>query len=140
MQRPRALLGLLLFLATTPPTTSGGPPAKRPPMLTQEQASAFARLALKGIQKEYPHKPGIVLNSAADVKGPRAYHPAFHGCFDWHSAVHGHWMLVRLLRQFPELPERKQIRGVLAEHLTAKNLKAEADYFTQPNSQSFERP
>src|SRR5437588_3649049 len=54
--------------------------------LTQEQASAFARLALKGIQKEYPNKPGEVLNGAADVKSPRSMHPAFYGCFDWHSS------------------------------------------------------
>jgi hypothetical protein len=74
------------------------------------------------------------------VKSPRQLHPAFYGCFDWHSAVHGHWMLVRLLRLFPELPEAKQVRAALAENLTAKNLKAEADYFAQPNRQSFERP
>src|ERR1043166_3969794 len=57
------------------------------------QASLFARLALKGIDREYPNKPGHVLNGPADVKGPRALHPAFFGCFDWHSSVHGHWML-----------------------------------------------
>jgi hypothetical protein len=108
-------------------------------VLRQEQSSAFARLALKGITKEYPNKPGHVLNGDADVKGPRALHPAFYGCFDWHSSVHGHWMLVRLLRLFPDLPEAKAIRAALAEHLTAKNLKAEADYFTQPNRRSFER-
>jgi hypothetical protein len=108
--------------------------------MKQEQASAFAKLALKGINKEYPNKPGDVLNSDADVKTPRALHPAFYGCFDWHSSVHGHWMLVRLLRLFPNLPEKQQIRAVLAEHLTAKNLKAEADYFARPNQQSFERP
>jgi hypothetical protein len=107
--------------------------------MTQEQASAFARLALKGIQKEYPNKPGTVLNSKADIKGPRDFHPAFYGSFDWHSSVHGHWMLVRLLRLFPDLPEKKEIRAVLAAHLTAQNLRAEADYFNQPNRQSFER-
>src|SRR5438045_9770938 len=78
--------------------------------LTKEQASAFAKLALKGIQKEYPNKPGTVLNSKADIKGPRDFHPAFYGSFDWHSSVHGHWMLVRILRRFPDLPEGKQIR------------------------------
>jgi hypothetical protein len=108
--------------------------------MTREQASAFARLALKGIQKEYPYKTGIVLNGEGDVKGPRGLHPAFYGCFDWHSSVHGHWMLVRLLRQFPDLPEKERIRAVLAEHLTEKNLRAEADHFTRPNNQSFERP
>ena len=66
-------------------------------------------------------------------------HPAFFGSFDWHSSVHGHWMLVRLLRLFPDLPEKREIRAVLAEHLTAKNLKIEADYFNQPNRKSFER-
>jgi hypothetical protein len=108
--------------------------------MTEKQASSFARLALKGLQKEYPNKPGDVLNSERDVKSPKAVHPAFHGSFDWHSSVHGHWMLVRLLRHFPDLPERKQARAVLAEHLSAKNLQTEADYFTRANSQSFERP
>jgi hypothetical protein len=107
--------------------------------LTREQASSFAKLALKGIQKEYPNKPGDVLNSAKDVKSPRETHPAFYGSFDWHSSVHGHWMLVRLLRLFPDLPERKEIRAALRENLTAKNLQTEADYFTQPNRKSFER-
>jgi hypothetical protein len=107
--------------------------------LTQTQASAFAQLALKGIQKEFPNKPGTVLNGKDDIKGPRDFHPAFYGSFDWHSSVHGHWMLVRLVRRFPELPERKQIRAVLNAHLTAKNLQAETDYFKQPNRGSFER-
>jgi len=115
------------------------PPKNSYLTLTQEQGSAFARLAIKGIQKEYPNKPGDVLGSAADIKRPRAMHPAFYGCFDWHSSVHGHWMLVRLLRQFPQLPEQQQIRAMLAENLSAKNLKDEADYFTGPNRQSFER-
>jgi hypothetical protein len=105
----------------------------------RQQASSFAGLTLKGIQKEYPNKPDHVLNGEADVQRPRVLHPAFYGSFDWHSAVHGHWMLVRLLRLFPDLPENRQIRIVLAKHLTAKNLKVEADYFAQPNHQSFER-
>jgi hypothetical protein len=127
---------LLIAIAAAPVAAqTGGSPMK----LTKEQASAFAKLALKGLQKEYPNKPGHVLNEDADNKTPKALHPAFYGCFDWHSSVHGHWMLVRLLRRFPELPERKQIRGVLAEHLTAKNLQIEADYFSQPNRKSFER-
>ena len=107
--------------------------------LTREQASSFAQLALNAIVKEYPNKPEHVLNGEADIQGPRALHPAFYGSFDWHSSVHGHWMLVRLLRLFPDLPEQRQIRGVLANHLTAKNLQAEADYFAKPNRQSFER-
>jgi hypothetical protein len=108
--------------------------------MTPKQASAFARLALNGLRKEYPNKPGDVLNVADDVKSPRAVHPAFYGCFDWHSSVHGHWMLVRLLRLFPDLPEAKEIRAALAENLTARNLQIEADYFGRKNTQSFERP
>jgi hypothetical protein len=108
--------------------------------MSPEQASSFARLALKGIRKQYPNKPGDVLNSGADIVGPRARHPAFYGSYDWHSSVHGHWMLVRLLRLFPDLPERKEVRVVLARHLTARNLRAEADSLARPNAQSFERP
>jgi hypothetical protein len=134
------LVVVILFAALPSAQPGAGEPsAKGSIMLTQEQATAFARLALKGIRKEYPNKPGDVLNGAADVKAPRAVHPAFYGCYDWHSAVHGHWMLVRLLRKFADLPERQTIRAALAENLTAKNLQTEADYFNQPNRGSFER-
>lgn len=107
--------------------------------MTREQASAFARLALNGIRTEYPNKPADVLNGPADVRSPRAVHPAFYGSFDWHSSVHGHWMLVRVLRTFPDLPEAREARAALGENLTAANLKAEADYFARPNAKSFER-
>ena len=144
MKQTTVILGTIPLMVFFPLLTMATPleptqPPKTGLTLTQKQASAFARLALKGINKEYPNKPGHVLNEAADAKSPRALHPAFYGCFDWHSSVHGHWMLVRLLRLFPDLPEKKEIRAVLAEHLTAKNLKTEADYFEQPNRKSFER-
>jgi hypothetical protein len=133
---------LLLFAASLPariPAEPAAPRVKEPLTMNQEQASAFARLALKAVRREYPNKPDHVINSETEVKGPRALHPAFYGSYDWHSSVHGHWMLVRLLRRFPELPEKREVRATLEEHLTAKNLRAEADYFTQPNRQSFER-
>src|SRR5258707_11654086 len=107
--------------------------------LTEKQASHFAALALQCVSREFPNKPEHVINNATEVKNPKTLHPACYGSYDWHSSVHGHWMLVRLLRRFPELPEKKQIRAVLAEHLTAKNLQVEADYFDQPNRKSFER-
>jgi hypothetical protein len=110
------------------------------PALTRERASAFARLALKGMTKEYPNKPEHVVAGPADVKSPKALHPAFYGCYDWHSSVHGHWMLVRLLRLFPSLPEAGDIRAVLGAHLTAENVKAETDYFARKESKPFERP
>src|SRR5262249_25510457 len=87
-----------------------------------------------------PNKPEHVMAGSADVLGPRALHPAFFGCYDWHSSVHGHWMLVRLLRLFPDMPERMEITTVLRTHLTAQNLKSEADYFLRKESKSFERP
>jgi hypothetical protein len=125
-------------------TTPAADPPPQPPRaagaLTREEASAFAKLALKGASKEYPYKPGIVLAGSEDVKEPRKFHPAFHGCFDWHSAVHGHWLLVRVLRQFPDLPEAKAIRAILNEHLTAENIRTEAAYFARADAKSFERP
>ena len=130
---------LVLTLLAIHPMPAAEPRSMNP-SLTKEQASAFAKLALKGARKEYPYKPGVVLDGPADVKEPRKFHPAFHGCFDWHSAVHGHWLLVRVLRQFPDLPEAKEIRAVLTDHLTAENLKAEAEYFTRKDAKSFERP
>jgi hypothetical protein len=130
---------LAILVASHHGLASHGPPQHNVAM-TQEQASAFARLALKGIQKEYPNKPAEVLNGDGDVKPPRAVHPAFYGCYDWHSSVHGHWMLVRLLRLYPELPERKTIRDRLSENLTAKNIQVEIEAFARPNMQSFERP
>ena len=109
------------------------------PALTAENASHFARLALAGIGREYPNKLDHVMNEAGDVRAPRDLHPAFFGCFDWHSAVHGHWLLVRLRRAFPDLPERLQIDETLASHFTAEALEAELAYLKQPNRGSFER-
>ena len=65
--------------------------------LTQADASRFAKLALTCVRKEFPNKPDHVMKDAADVRGPKAQHPAFYGCYDWHSCVHGHWLLVHLL-------------------------------------------
>lgn len=107
--------------------------------LTRKAASGFARLALNCIQKEYPNKLDHVMNNEKEVQNPSTLHPAFYGCFDWHSAVHGHWMLVRLLQLFPDLPETKQIRTALNKNLTAKNIQTEVKYLHQPSRNSFER-
>ena len=107
--------------------------------LNKETASGFAGLAFKCIQKEFPNKLDHVMNNAGEVKSPKALHPAFYGCFDWHSCVHGHWMLVRLLKLFPDLPEAKEIRAAISKNLTAENIMAEVKYLHQPNRQSFER-
>src|SRR6266404_8492464 len=107
--------------------------------LTQTEASHFVALAMKCIQKEYPNKLDHVNNDPADVRSPRAMHGTFYGCFDWHSSVHGHWMLVRLLRLFPSLPEAHEIRGALDANLSAKNIRNEVSYLKQSNRASFER-
>jgi len=105
-----------------------------------QQASQFARLALGCIQRELPNKIDHVVNAPADVASPRTLHPAFYGCLDWHSAVHGHWLLVRLLRTRPGLPEAAAIRAALDANLTAGNLATEVAYFAGANRASFERP
>jgi hypothetical protein len=107
--------------------------------LTQAQASHFAGLALKCISREYPNKPEHVLNDEREVQSPKVLHPAFYGCFDWHSSVHGHWMLVRLLRMFPNLPEVAEIRKAIGANLREENILVEVAYLKQKNRQSFER-
>jgi hypothetical protein len=104
------------------------------------QAARFARLALDCIHKEYPNKIAHSMNSDADLKPPRQLTPAFYGCFDWHSCVHGHWMLVRLARLFPQAPFTAEARRAVAQSLTAANLAQEAKYLSEPGRSSFERP
>src|SRR5438270_13721773 len=118
MKQWLALLGISVAFAgsaLTAPEAITVTEKTQSPQLAQEQASGFARLALKCLGREFPNKPEHVLNGSADLQSPRALHPAFFGCFDWHSSVHGHWMLVRLLRRFPQLPEGEQIRAILTE-------------------------
>ncbi len=107
--------------------------------LTKEVASGFVHLALNCVQKEYPNKTGHVMNDESEVLSPSVMHPAFYGCFDWHSSVHGHWMLVRILKLFPNLSEATQIRKVLNENLSAENILKEVEYYNQEGRKSFER-
>lgn len=107
--------------------------------LTIEQASKLAKLPLACLTREYPNKIDHVINTGADVRQPRELHPAFYGCLDWHSAVHGHWMLVRLLKMFPAIPEAADIRALIDSTITTRNIELETKYFQQPLRQSFER-
>jgi hypothetical protein len=109
------------------------------PGLTRAHASRFAALALRCVRTEYPNKLDHVMNDPGEVLSPAALHPAFYGCFDWHSSVHGHWMLVRLLRTFPDLTEAPAIRAALNRSFTPANIAAEVAYLDRPNRQSFER-
>jgi hypothetical protein len=114
-------------------------PVETIPALDPTTASTFARLALKGIHREYPNKLDHIMNDASEVLPPAGLHPAFFGSFDWHSSVHGHWMLIRLLQRFPDLPEAGAIRPALEVDLTAPNIAVELAYLERPNRASFER-
>ncbi|HYX31137.1 MAG TPA: DUF2891 domain-containing protein [Pyrinomonadaceae bacterium] len=135
----RLIPGTILLLATLLGQSQSQTEKKPMLSLTQSQASHFASLALKCIQKEYPNKPDHTINDKDDVRSPREMHPAFYGCLDWHSTVHGHWMLVHLLKLFPNLPEAKQIRAALGANLSEKNIAGEVAYLKQPGRASFER-
>jgi hypothetical protein len=111
-----------------------------PNSLTSRRASEFAALALAGIKREWPHAYQHLAHGRRDVRMPRELHPAFFGCYDWHSAVHGHWTLVRILARFPDLPISARIRKALDRGLTKANIAGELAYFKAPGRGSFERP
>lgn len=110
------------------------------PKFDAAAAERFARLALACVDQEYPNKISHVLNSDADVAPPRKLTPAFYGCYDWHSSVHGHWLLVRLVREFPDAPFAQPAREALRKNLTADNLRQEAAYLREKGRVNFERP
>src|SRR5580658_3145688 len=103
-------------------------------------AERFANLALVCVHKEYPNKISHSLNSDADVAPPRKLTPAFYGCYDWHSSVHGHWLLARLVRTFPDAAFAPTAREALQQSLTAENIAQEAAYLRAEGRASFERP
>lgn len=107
-------------------------------ILDDEEVNRLAALPMKCLEQEYPNKLGQVLNGEEDLQSPKALHPAFFGCFDWHSSVHGHWMLVRLLKEFPEM-DQKDIREKLSERITEENIVTEVHFFKTEHNQSFER-
>jgi hypothetical protein len=108
--------------------------------LSAEGAAHLASLPLKCLQQEYPNKTSHTSLSDSDhLMTPKQQHPAFYGCFDWHSDVHGHWMLVRLLKEFPSLPQAQQIREAIANNLTPQHILGEINYFRGRLSRSYER-
>jgi hypothetical protein len=108
--------------------------------LTPELASHFAATALGHVTREWPNKMDHVLNGPEDVKGPRELHPIFFGSFDWHSCVHGHWLLARLIRRFPDLPEAGAIHALLDDQFTPEKVAGEVAYLARPSARGFERP
>lgn len=109
------------------------------PKMTVHTANQLAALPLKCLDLQYPYKTGIVFADSTLLGAPSSYHPAFYGCFDWHSSVHGHWMLVRLLKMFPNMEKAAEIRTRLAQHLSAANIQTELQLFKSKENKSFER-
>src|ERR1700680_953481 len=115
-------------------------PQSSTPPLDAALASKFARLALGHLTREYPNKLDHVMGSAADAQGPRALHPVFFGSFDWHSCVHGYWLLATLLRRFPDLPGSAAILALLERQFRQNKVAAEVAYLSAPGRAGFERP
>jgi len=110
------------------------------PAIDAAAAERFAGLALRCVHQEYPNKIAHTLAADADVRPPRELYPAFYGCYDWHSAVHAHWLLARLVRRFPDAPFVTAARAELARSLTKENLGVETAYLQRAGRASFERP
>jgi hypothetical protein len=131
---------LIVIAALCPVLSARAGSAQPAPAMDAAAAGRFAQLALDCVHKEYPNKISHVMQSDADARPPRELSPAFYGCFDWHSSVHGHWLLVRLVRQFPQAPFATEARMALATSLTPENIQAEVAYLRGPGRASFERP
>jgi len=108
--------------------------------MPQLDPARFARLALDCVHKEYPNKIAHSMSSDADAKPPRELTPAFYGCYDWHSCVHGHWLLARLTRLNPQADFASEARAALSRSLTPANIKQEVRYLSTDGRQTFERP
>lgn len=107
--------------------------------LTLSEADKLITLPLHCVETPYPYKTGITLRSAEDLKEPAQHHPIFYGCFDWHSAAHGYWSLVTLLRQFPDMEHADAARTILKRNISAENGVQEAAFFSKDINKSFER-
>jgi hypothetical protein len=108
--------------------------------LTREIAEKFAALALNHVSREFPYKMDHVLTGPHDAIVPRAAHPIFFGSFDWHSCVHGYWLMARLVRRHPEMAAAAQVRALFAQRFTAGNVAGELAYLARPMARGFERP
>ena len=148
-----ASAGLSLFLlclacADRQQEQAPAPQAKKAPPVENVQcvdldtvrASRFVALSLECVDREFPNKPSNVVDGNDTVKPPRDLTPAFFGCFDWHSAVHGHWAMLRVLKRYPQIEEAERIRSALNRHLDPALIRQEVDYFTASRNKTFERP
>jgi hypothetical protein len=137
--RTHAIPALITAVAGT--LVAAMPPARaQAPSLDARTVARFARLALECVHREYPNKISHVMNDDGDARPPRELTPVFFGCFDWHSAVHGHWLLVRLCRVVPQADFVPQAREALGKSFTAEHVAAEGAYMKTEGRQTFERP
>ncbi len=109
------------------------------PLLNITEATRLAQLPLNCMDTEYPNKLGQTLGGSDDLKAPKELHPAFYGCFDWHSAVHGHWSLVSLLKQFPTIEKAEIIKEKLLLNMSKENIMKELQYFQGKHNKTYER-
>ncbi len=114
-------------------------PVARAASPSREEAARFAALALKCATAEFPNKQDHIADDADDLARPRDAHPAFYGCFDWHSSVHGHWLMVRALKLYPDLPDAAKLRAVLDVQLSTTAVAGELAYLSRPSRKAFER-
>jgi hypothetical protein len=142
MRHPIACLAAALALSAAATAAPPAPAAHAAPTasLAPDAAARFAALALKCLHQEYPNHISHTLQSAADALPPHELTPAFYGCLDWHSDVHGHWLLVRLLRLFPDAPFAVEARIALNQSFMTDKMDAEAGYLRGAGRASFERP
>lgn len=109
------------------------------PSLDLQEANRLANLPIECVDREYPNKLNQTISGDEDLRSPSDLHPAFFGCFDWHSSVHGHWSLVKLLKNFPDLEKGELVRALLSERITKENIAREIEYFKHENNKTFER-
>jgi hypothetical protein len=121
-------------------TVAAAVDGNRVPSMDPAAAARFAGLALKCLHAEYPNHISHTMDGDADARPPHALNPAFYGCYDWHSDVHGHWLLVRLVRLNPDAPFARMARAEIARSLTAENIAGEMAYLQRADRASFERP
>ena len=109
------------------------------PVFTIAEANKLIELPLHCVTTEYPNKLGQTIGGDNDLQPPRDLHPTFYGCFDWHSAVHGYWSMVTLLKEFPEMAKAEEVRTLLTQNITKENIEQEVFYFQQKLNTSYER-
>jgi Protein of unknown function (DUF2891) len=126
--------------AAAPPARGSAAGGQFGPALDPAAAQRFAALALKCLHAEYPNHISHTMDGDSDAQAPSTLHPAFYGCLDWHSDVHGHWLLARLARLYPDAPFAEQARRELAHSLTSQNIAGELTYLQRAGRASFERP